>query len=179
LVVVAFKPELGDLMKRLELGKAFGMEYKFRAREFERELQETRELGERAQPSPTEPLAVDPQIQKGWLQIKLEDNPRLAIQHAWFVVEQALQSVPLDDSQKTTKIPYLALKSAIDRLIEFDLLSDAARQTYDGLRHLKNQAAHDGKFDISVEQASQYGETAFKLAAQIYSAASKLKRLDA
>ena len=140
--------------------------------EFGRKLEEVEAQAEVAKlPEPSVQLVLssvqtDPKTFQEYVARIAETSPRAAIAEAWRFVEDSLNEIA---KQNDLPQPYSA--PALEHfLLRHGRIPKPTANLLRELRGLRNRAVHAGEFDLTSEQAREYGELAVRLTSAIYSA---------
>lgn len=164
IVISIFRSELGVLLSRLS---------QLRYKEFEANFKERLSDLEKQTHFPLEPAREGAPSKKEEM-FKKEERfstianvaPRSAIMQAWIAVEKSV----LDAAERVAVIePERRTNNTLMReLVRRHVVDDNLMSTYNELRALRNEAAHQPDFvKIHEEEAERYAETASKLAQYI------------
>ena len=160
-----FRTELRATLDRLSHLKVRGVEASFREylRSTEKQLMQLPS----SQPPANQADAV-PRDQTGTISIASDliinataISPRATILESWIETEHAISALaerlPITEAGRRT--PQKLMRDFVRR----DFVTHEALAAYDGLRTLRNEAAHAADFSLSPEDAEQYKELASEL----------------
>ncbi|WP_096084848.1 hypothetical protein [Agaribacterium haliotis] len=103
------------------------------------------------------------QDRRGELQLKAENNPKLAVMAAWeLLFDKALAL--LERSDVDAELDHSTRYKMLGQILGGDNIVDNNKAAlYHELRQLRNRAAHAKSFQISLSEALKYIELCFKL----------------
>lgn len=171
-VVLALRRPIAHLLPELR-----ELHYKDIRVEFGRKLEEIEAQVNRAQlPEGSGELSVPtsnsyPKTFQEYVARIAEISPRAAIAEAWRFVEGGLHEIA-----KQHDLPPPTSAPAIEHFLRrHGRVPDTAANLLWELRQLRNRAVHAGDFDLTSEQAREYGELAVRLIAALYAARQERK----
>lgn len=167
-IVLALKKPLARLIPNLRQ-----LQYKDIRVDFGKKLEEMEAEADRAElPEQAEPPAslgtqdVYPRTFQEYVARIAETSPRAAIAEAWRFVETTLHQIAEEQD-----LPQPNSAAAIEHFLKrHEGIPPATANLLRELRQLRNRAVHAGDFELTSEQAREYGALAVRLTSAIHEA---------
>ncbi|MBV36064.1 MAG: hypothetical protein CMP47_11545 [Rickettsiales bacterium] len=162
-IVAILKDELKKLLPFLKKFKAGPLEA-----EFERDVEKLKRTSQNIE----EDLASNTNSKDFLLEL-VEIHPRSAILEAWVRLEAAARLVLSKQTDQYSKSNYQPASKLARALESAGLISSAQVTTYEDLRRLRNEVAHNMDLEPNFEAAKTYIELASYLQAYLETEATK------
>jgi len=164
IIALVFKSEISGLVLRLS-----NLKYKDLELTFGEDLKKAEALAKKLNLSPSDQIdempELKPKLSPHQALLQLADTyPEAAVLEAWRLVEIALISAAKSLQIDMPEWNSVRIISELKRLRKID---DATASFFEGLRRLRNKAAHVPSERLTPEQATGYVELALSLAASL------------
>jgi hypothetical protein len=161
ILAVMLRKPLSDLLGEVRTVKWKGLEA-----EFERRVGQARDLIEHDPRINVVPLTSPffPEKQRDWLVKLSELSPRSVVLEAWREVESAIDMVSSRLGLATNSEVHGSTSVRAKTLLDKGQISGEEYEVFLILKNLRNEAAHERRFELSKDDALEYAVVAQRLA---------------